>query len=70
MVCCPDGLFFRKMKGILFFVVESKGSTGLFDLHPKEQGKIDCGIKHFKALGTEMIVASEIGEVVNGVMGR
>lgn len=53
----------------LFFVVESKGSTGLFDLRPKEQGKIDCGIKHFKALGTEMIVASEMNEVVNGVMG-
>jgi len=54
----------------LFFVVETKGSTGLFDLRPKEQGKIDCGKKHFQALGTEMIVASEMGDVVNGVMGR
>ena len=54
----------------LYFVVESKGSTGLFDLRPKEQGKIDCGKKHFQALGTEMIVASEMSEVVSNVMGR
>lgn len=54
----------------LFFVVESKGSTGLFDLRPKEQGKIDCGKKHFEALETEMIVASEMSDVVNYVMGK
>lgn len=47
----------------LFFVVESKGSTGLFDLRPKEQAKIDCGKEHFKALGSEMIVASSIEDV-------
>jgi len=47
----------------LFFVVESKGSTGLFDLRPKEQAKIDCGKEHFKALGSEMIVASTIDDV-------
>lgn len=47
----------------LFFVVESKGSTGLFDLRPKEQGKIDCGKKHFQAIGSEMIVASNLEEV-------
>lgn len=44
----------------LFFVVESKGSTGLFDLRPKEQAKIDCGKKHFTAIGSEMIVASSL----------
>ncbi|TDD99103.1 type III restriction-modification system endonuclease [Flavobacterium sandaracinum] len=47
----------------LFFVVESKGSTGLFDLRPKEQAKIDCGKKHFEAIGGEMIVASDISDV-------
>lgn len=47
----------------LFFVVESKGSTGLFDLRPKEQAKIDCGKKHFSAIGSEMIVASNIDEI-------
>ncbi len=47
----------------LFFVVETKGSTGLFDLRPKEKSKIDCGKKHFKAIGSEMIVASGIEDV-------
>jgi type III restriction enzyme len=47
----------------LFFVVESKGSTGLFDQRPKEQAKIDCGKKHFEAIGGEMIVASDISDV-------
>lgn len=47
----------------LFFVVESKGSTGLFDLRPKEQAKIDCGMAHFEAVGSQMIVASSIEDV-------
>jgi type III restriction enzyme len=47
----------------LFFVVESKGSTGLFDLRGKEKSKIDCGKKHFKAIGSEMIVASGMDDV-------
>ncbi|MCB0444315.1 MAG: DEAD/DEAH box helicase family protein [Ignavibacteriae bacterium] len=49
----------------LYFVVESKGSTGLFDLRPKEQGKIDCGKRHFEALETKMIVASNMDEITN-----
>ncbi len=49
----------------LYFVVESKGTTLFGDLRPKEQGKIDCGKKHFKALNTEMIVAASMDEVVN-----
>ncbi|MCG8893556.1 DEAD/DEAH box helicase family protein [Tenacibaculum finnmarkense] len=49
----------------LFFVVESKGSTSLFDLRPKEKGKIDCGKKHFNALDSEMIVASNMSDVEN-----
>jgi len=47
----------------LFFVVESKGSTSLFDLRPKEQGKIDCGKKHFKELDSEMIVAKDMSDI-------
>ncbi|MEC4005509.1 DEAD/DEAH box helicase family protein [Flavobacterium sp. SUN052] len=54
----------------LFFVVESKGSTGLFDLRPKELAKIDCGKKHFEAIGSEMIVASEISDVVDFALGN
>jgi len=49
----------------LFFVVESKGSTGLFDLRPKEQAKIECGIKHFRELDSDMLVANDISEVEN-----
>ena len=54
----------------LFFVVESKGSTGLFDLRPKEMAKIDCGKKHFIAIGSEMIVASEMGDVVDFALSK
>jgi type III restriction enzyme len=49
----------------LYFVVESKGTTLFGDLRPKEQGKIDCGKKHFKALDTKMIVASNMADVIN-----
>ena len=34
----------------LFFVLETKGSTNLFDLRTKESLKIHCGKQHFKAL--------------------
>ena len=54
----------------LYFVVESKGSTGLFDLRPKEQGKIDCGKRHFEALETKMIVASNMDEVTTEVLAE
>ena len=35
----------------LYFVVETKGSMELGVLRPTEQAKIQCGMKHFKALG-------------------
>jgi len=49
----------------LYFVVESKGTTLFGDLRPKEQGKIDCGKKHFNVLETEMIVAASMKDVEN-----
>lgn len=52
----------------LYFVVESKGTTLFGDLRPKEQGKIDCGKKHFEELGTKMIVAASMEDVTNGVL--
>jgi type III restriction enzyme len=54
----------------LYFVVESKGSTSLFDLRPKESGKIDCGKKHFEAIGSEMIVATELADVEDYALSR
>ncbi len=38
----------------LFFVVETKGSLLTDALRQTEQGKIDCGKAHFKALGTDV----------------
>lgn len=38
----------------LFFVVETKGDTFLDALRPSEKGKIDCGKKHFHALGNNV----------------
>ena len=47
----------------LYFVVESKGTTGLFDLRTKETAKIKCGKAHFEAIGTEMLVVKDINGV-------
>lgn len=35
----------------LYFVVETKGTTEYLGIKASEQAKIDCGRKHFKALG-------------------
>ena len=53
----------------LFFVVESMGGIGLFDLRPKERGKIDCGKKHFEAIGTTMIEADGMEKVEAFALG-
>jgi len=52
----PDWAVLVDMSGQprLFFVVESKGSLFSDALRPIEQGKIDCGKAHFKALGTDV----------------
>jgi type III restriction enzyme len=54
----------------LFFVVESKGSTSLFDLRPKETAKINCGKKHFQAIGSKMVVAREMSDVVDYALAK
>lgn len=48
----PDWAILFEMDGKekLFFVVESKGTMGYEFLRPAEQGKIECGKKHFKEL--------------------
>ena len=40
----------------LYFILETKGTTNLFDLRTPEQLKIRCGKKHFEVLenGVEM----------------
>jgi type III restriction enzyme len=39
----------------LYFVLETKGNTMFDALRPTESAKIECGAKHFKALGNEVI---------------
>ncbi len=40
-----------------YFVVETKGDTDIGKLSPEEQFKIQCAIKHFRAIGLEEFVA-------------
>lgn len=48
----PDWAVYFDKDGVqkLYFVLETKGSTSLFDLRTPEQLKIHCGRQHFKAL--------------------
>jgi len=41
-------------KDKLYFVLETKADTMFDALRPKESAKIECGKKHFQALGTEV----------------
>lgn len=49
----PDWAVVVEKKGEqkLYFVLETKGSIEMDDLRPKESEKIQCGKKHFEALG-------------------
>ena len=51
----PDWAVLSEMDGVekLFFVVESKGSMSYEFLRPTEQGKIECGKKHFEELAAK-----------------
>lgn len=55
----------------LYFVVETKGALFTDDLRPTEKAKIDCGKKHFEALGTEVqfTVANNYDTFANKVSG-
>jgi len=45
----------------LYFVVETKGTLFADALRATEQAKIDCGEKHFEALGTDVIFDKDDG---------
>jgi len=55
----PDWAVLIEMDGQekLYFVVETKGSLFSDALRATEQGKIDCGREHFKALGNQVTFA-------------
>lgn len=48
----------------LYFVTETKGTTKVKTLTPKEQRKIECGKKHFDILGVEYNVATDPSEFI------
>ena len=49
----------------LFFVIETKGSKNESDRRGNENGKINCGIKHFKAISEE--IDYEVCKTVDGL---
>ncbi len=49
----------------LFFVVESKSTTEQFGLRLGESYKIECGKKHFEAIESEMIVVTDIRDIID-----
>lgn len=52
----PDWAVYMNKDGVnkMYFVIETKGSTTLFDLRHKEELKILYGKKHFEALGGDV----------------
>lgn len=63
----PDWAVYLDRDGVkkLYFVLETKGTTNLFDLRGPEQLKIHCGKRHFEALktGAQLRVAKDWSEV-------
>lgn len=59
----PDWAVYLDRDGVqkMYFVLETKGSTNLFDLRAPERLKIHCGEEHFKALqnGVELRAAKD-----------
>jgi type III restriction enzyme len=39
-------------------------------LRPKEAGKIKCGKRHFNAIGSKMIVATELADVEDYALSK
>lgn len=67
----PDWAVYVDCDGVkkMYFVLETKGNTNLFDLRGPEQLKIHCGKQHFDALdnGVEFTVAEDWQEVKKGI---
>jgi type III restriction enzyme len=53
----PDWAILTDKEGIktMYFVIETKGTDDEFSLRFFEKGKIDCGKKHFNALGMNVV---------------
>ncbi len=59
----PDWAFVIEKDQKLYFVRETKGTTNLNNLRLHESDKIYCGKQHFKALGVNYDVATNLSEV-------
>ncbi|MBO8129796.1 MAG: DEAD/DEAH box helicase family protein [Peptococcaceae bacterium] len=55
---------FGKVKDRLYLVRETKGTSNRDELRPQERRKVDCGEKHFKALGVDYKVVAGIDELL------
>lgn len=54
----------------LYFIVESKSDLSLFGKRPKEDAQIECGKRHFRAIGAEMILAKSKDEITDYVFNN
>ena len=57
----PDWAVYLEHNGDkkLYFVLETKGTTSMFDLRTPEQLKIKCGRAHFAALENDVTFSGE-----------
>ena len=57
----PDWAVYLEQNGDkkLYFVLETKGTTSLYDLRTPEQLKVKCGKAHFDALENDVAFSSE-----------
>lgn len=67
----PDWAVYLDCDGVkkMYFVLETKGTTNLFDFRGPERLKIHCGKRHFKALenDVEFIVAEDWEEIKKSI---
>jgi len=57
----PDWAVYLEHNGDkkLYFVLETKGTTSMYDLRTPEQLKIQCGKAHFEALANDVAFPAE-----------
>ncbi len=55
---------FGEVTNKLYLVRETKGTSNRSELVPQEQRKVDCGEKHFEALGVNYKVVASIDELL------
>lgn len=59
----PDWAFVTERNERLYFVRETKSTTDKEDLRNKENQKIECGKRHFKAIDVDFGVVTKLAEV-------